>query len=94
MELLGPAPHDSSLQSRQNQGFARGEFTIDWDTKSANRPGGQRSFKWWEQKHHRNGTPVIKVFFSAGHCGPLPEADTVHQAPERPPGQRADLPAA
>ncbi|MCX5356422.1 transposase, partial [Streptomyces mirabilis] len=28
-ELLGPAPHDSSLQSRQNQGFSRGDFTID-----------------------------------------------------------------
>ncbi|WSZ73233.1 transposase (plasmid) [Streptomyces chartreusis] len=25
-----------------------------------------------EQKHHRNGSPVIKVFFSAGHCRPCP----------------------
>lgn len=73
MELLGPAPHDSSLQSRQKQGFACGDFTIDWDTKSANYPGGQRSFEWWEQKHHRNGTPLIKVFFSAGHCVPCPK---------------------
>lgn len=72
IELLGPAPHDSSIQNRQNQGFSRSDFTINWDTQSANCPGGKRSFEWWEQKHHRNGTPVIKVFFSTEHCGPCP----------------------
>ncbi|MGW3691983.1 IS1182 family transposase [Streptomyces sp. NPDC005125] len=70
MELLGPAPHDGSPQSRQNQGFSRVDFTIDWEDESAVCPSGHRSFEWWEQKHHRNGTPVIKVFFSAEHCRP------------------------
>ncbi|WP_149825482.1 transposase [Streptomyces tailanensis] len=73
MELLGPAPHDSSRQSRQDQGFSRTDFTIDWGTESAVCPGGHRSFEWWEQKHHRNGTPVRKVFFSAEHCRPCPK---------------------
>ncbi|MFD5515408.1 transposase [Streptomyces sp. NPDC127066] len=31
MELLGLAPHDSSRQSRQDQGFSRADFTIDWE---------------------------------------------------------------
>ncbi|MFD9603061.1 hypothetical protein [Streptomyces sp. NPDC059970] len=57
MELLGPAPHDSSPQSRQNQDFSRSDFTIDWETDSAVCPAGHRSFERWEQKHHRNGTP-------------------------------------
>jgi len=85
MELLGPAPHDSSLQSRQNPGFSRGDFTIDWNNQSANCPGGHRSFEWWEQKHHRNGTPVIKVFFSAEHCGPCPKQT---QCTKPPTGRR------
>lgn len=85
MELLGPAPHDSSLQARQNQGFSRADFTIDWDTQTANCPGGHRSFEWWEQKHHRNGTPVIKVFFPAEHCRPCPKQT---QCTKPPSGRR------
>ncbi|MGJ3559427.1 transposase [Streptomyces sp. INA 01156] len=73
MELLGPAPHDSSPQSRQNQGFSRADSTIDGEDESAVCPAGHRSFEWWEQKHHRNGTPVLKVFFSAEHCRPCPQ---------------------
>ncbi|MFI7632751.1 transposase [Nonomuraea sp. NPDC049400] len=72
MELLGPAPHDSSRQSRQNQGFSRGDFTIDFDERTAVCPAGRRSFEWWDQKHHRNNEPVVKVFFSAENCGPCP----------------------
>lgn len=68
MELPGPAPHDSSRQSREDQGFSRADFTIGWDDESAVCPGGHRSFEWWEQKNHRNGTPVIKVFLLREHC--------------------------
>lgn len=73
MELLGPAPHDSSRQSREDQGSSRADFTIDWDNESAICPNGHRSLEWWEQKHHRNGTPVLKMFFSAEHCRPCPK---------------------
>jgi len=73
MEPLGPAPHDSSPQSRPNQGFSRADFTIGWEDKSAICPAGHRSFEWWEHKHHRNGTPVLKVFFSAEHCRSCPQ---------------------
>ncbi|MGW3729074.1 transposase, partial [Streptomyces sp. NPDC000851] len=48
-------------------------YTIDWHTESADCPGGHRTFEWREQKHHRNGTPVLKVFFSAEHCRPCPK---------------------
>ncbi|WAZ19077.1 IS1182 family transposase [Streptomyces cinnabarinus] len=81
MELLGPAPHDSSRQSREDQGFSRAGFTIDWDDESAVCPAGHRSFEWWEQKHHRNGTPVIKVFFSAEHCRPCPKQTSCTKPP-------------
>ncbi|MDX3234064.1 transposase, partial [Streptomyces sp. ME19-01-6] len=81
MELLGPAPHDSSRQSREDQGFSRADFTIDWDDESAVCPGGHRSFEWWEQKHHRNGTPVLKVFFSAEHCRPCPKQTSCTKPP-------------
>ncbi len=56
MELLGPASRDSSRRSREGQGFSPAGFTIDWDGESAVFPGGYRSFEWWEQKRHRNGT--------------------------------------
>lgn len=81
MELLGPAPHDGSRQSREDQGFSRADFTIDWDNESAVCPGGHRSFEWWEQKHHRNGTPVLKVFFSAEHCRPCPKQTSCIKPP-------------
>ncbi|MCX4793468.1 IS1182 family transposase [Streptomyces sp. NBC_01242] len=81
MELLGPAPHDSSRQSREDQGFSRADFTIDWDNESATCPGGHQSFEWWEQKHHRNGTPVLKVFFSAEHCRPCPKQTACTKPP-------------
>lgn len=70
MELLGPAPHDSSRQSREDQGFSRADFAINWDNESAICPGGHRSFEWWEQKHHRNDTPVLKVFFETSCTKP------------------------
>ncbi|MFE0677780.1 transposase [Streptomyces sp. NPDC058867] len=80
-ELLGPAPHDSSRQSREDQGFSRADFSIDWSRESAVCPGGHRSFEWWKQKHHRNGTPVIKVFFSAEHCRPCPKQTSCTKPP-------------
>ncbi|MFE9984377.1 transposase [Streptomyces sp. NPDC005522] len=46
---------------------------MDWEDESAVCPAGHRSFEWWEQKHHRNGTPVLKVFFSAERCRPCPK---------------------
>src|SRR6266568_1915440 len=30
-----PAPHDSSRQSREDQGFSRADFALDWDDESA-----------------------------------------------------------
>src|SRR4051794_31549873 len=85
MELLGPAPHDSSLQARQNQGFSRADFTIDWDTQTANCPGGHRRFEWWEQNPPRNGTPVNKVSSPAEPCRPCPKQT---QSTNPPPGRR------
>ncbi|MGW3691023.1 transposase [Streptomyces sp. NPDC005125] len=81
MELLGPAPHDSSRQSREDQGFSRVDFTIDWEDESAVCPGGHQSFEWWAQKHHRNGTPVIKVFFSAEHGRLCPKQTSCTKPP-------------
>ncbi|MFF3354790.1 transposase [Streptomyces sp. NPDC002917] len=52
-----------------------------WDDESAVCPGGHQSFEWWEQKHHRNGTPVIKVFFSAEHCRLCPKQPSCTKPP-------------
>jgi len=69
----GASPARQQPQSRQDQGFSRANFTIDWETENAVCPGGQRSFEWWGQKHHRNGTPLLKVFFFAEHCRTCPK---------------------
>lgn len=59
----------------------RAGFRLDWDNESAICPAGHRSFEWWEQKHHRDGTAVLKVFFSAGHCRPCPKQTSYTKGP-------------
>ncbi|MDQ0905238.1 hypothetical protein QFZ22_001223 [Streptomyces canus] len=84
MELLGPPPHDSSPRSRQNQGCPR-RLHPRPGHRERRLPRGNRSFEWWEQKHHRNGTPVLEVFLSAGHCRPCPKQT---QCTKPPAGRR------
>ncbi|MET9464469.1 transposase [Streptomyces sp. NPDC006544] len=64
------SPYDTDAR----YGIKRGSgWTGNWEDESAVCSTGHHSFEWWEQKHHRNGTPVLKVFFSAEHCRPCPK---------------------
>jgi hypothetical protein len=50
--LVGPLLGDSSAQARAGNGYARADFTIDYDTRTATCPQGRQATSW---------TPVYPV---------------------------------
>ncbi len=44
--MIGPLLADTSAQARAGHGYARADFTIDYDTKTATCPQGKTSVSW------------------------------------------------
>ncbi len=44
--LIGPLLADTSAQARAGQGYARADFTVDYDTKTVTCPQGKTSASW------------------------------------------------
>ena len=68
--LIGPLLADTSAQARAQNGYARTDFTIDYDTRTVTCPQGKTSASWTPQG--KTGKNTIKVTFSARDCGPCP----------------------
>ncbi|MGW7007035.1 transposase [Streptomyces sp. NPDC054933] len=66
IDLVGPLPPASDRQTRQAQGFALTDFTIDWDAKSATCPRGETSRYWGTTC--MDGHPRIVVIFPEYGC--------------------------
>jgi hypothetical protein len=68
--LIGPLLADTSAQARAGHGYARADFTVDYDTKTVTCPQGKTSASWtpctWR------GNDAIVATFSPGDCGPCP----------------------
>ena len=43
IDLVGPAPKDSSWQAKAAEGFAASQFVIDWESQVAICPQGKKS---------------------------------------------------
>jgi transposase len=67
IDLIGPTREDTGWQSRQGNGFAAKDFTIDWETQQAICPTGVQSLRWLPAKNIR-GKPVIQIHFSKRDC--------------------------
>jgi transposase len=67
VEVIGPVCQDTSWQSQAGQGYAIGDFAIDWDAQTAECPHGQTS-KHWKLKQDAYGNAIIHVRFSRPVC--------------------------
>src|SRR6266540_3458205 len=68
--LIGPLLADTSAQARAGAGYARADFTVDYDTKTVTCPQGKTSASWTPCT--QRGKDAIVVHFSASDCGPCP----------------------
>jgi len=68
--LTGPLLADTSAQARAGNGYARADFTTDYDARAVTCPQGKTSVSWTPCA--QRGKDAIVAKFSAGDCGPCP----------------------
>jgi Transposase DDE domain len=68
--LIGPLLADTSAQARAGHGYARADFTVDYDTQTVTCPQGKTAANWTPCTQY--GKEAIVVTFSASDCGPCP----------------------
>lgn len=67
IDLIGPAPIDTSWQARSEDGLDQTQFSIDWDAQMATCPAGQPS-RTWQHSWSPRQTPVIRILFDREAC--------------------------
>ena len=70
IDLVGPVPIAGGRQDREHRGYALGDFTIDWDARTATCPQGKTSTRWIDTKI--DGHPRIHVDFYNVGCQTCP----------------------
>ena len=68
--LIGPLLADTSAQARAGHGYARADFTVDYDTQTVTCPQGKTSASWTPCTQH--GKDTIVATFSVTDCVPCP----------------------
>jgi transposase len=68
--LTGPLRADTTAQGRARAGYARADFTIDYDTRTITCPQGKTSVSWTPCT--KKGQPMAVAKFSPRDCGPCP----------------------
>ena len=68
--LIGPLLADNSPQARAGHGYARADFTIDYDTRTVTCPQGKTAATWTPCT--QRGQAAVVATFAAGDCGPCP----------------------
>lgn len=69
LTLVGPVKASGGWQHREHTGFARDDFTIDFDHRQVTCPRGQTSTAWVQAPSH---TPYISARFHPRQCDPCP----------------------
>jgi transposase len=64
--LIGPLPADTSAQARAGNGYARADFTIDYDAQTVTCPQGKTAASW--SPCTQRGRDAIVARFSPGDC--------------------------
>lgn len=67
IDLIGPAPLDTSWQARTKDGLTQSQFIIDWDAEMVTCPGGHSNMAWLHSHSQRN-IPLIRVVFDPNTC--------------------------
>jgi transposase len=72
VDLIGPAPKDTSWQAKADKGFAKSCFVIDWDAQLITCPAGKTSHGWYPHQDEY-GKDVIQVRFLPDDCRSCPQ---------------------
>jgi transposase len=69
VRIIGPVADDPSWQARAGEGFAKANFTLDWERQIATCPMGKQSYSWLP---NIDATKVgsFQVRFSRADCSP------------------------
>jgi transposase len=67
VDLIGPAPLDTSWQAQDANSFDQSQFQIDWDARTVTCPMGQTSHTW-QHSHSSRQIPLIRVLFARETC--------------------------
>jgi transposase len=65
--LLGPVSRNNQWQAKAGQGYDRSGFSIDWETKEAPCPQGNKSV-YWRERTDQHGHPNISIRFDRQQC--------------------------
>ena len=68
--LVGPLLADTSAQARAGHGYARADFTVDYDARTVTCPQGKTSASWTPCT--QKGQAAAVATFSVSDCGPCP----------------------
>jgi transposase len=68
--LIGPLLADNSARARAGAGYARADFTIDYDSQAVTCPQGKTSSSWTPCT--QRGQAAAVATFAAADCGPCP----------------------
>ena len=67
VDLVGPAPKDTTWQAQHEQGLDNTQFIIDWDNRQVICPAGQVNKTWYDTTD-RHGEPVSRIRFDPRVC--------------------------
>jgi IS5 family transposase len=70
IEIVGPLTRDSSWQAKQNNGYDKSAFILDWDTQQATCPQGRTSYSWTRRAHMAGDGAAIR--FRHADCQACP----------------------
>ena len=68
--MIGPLLADNSAQARAGHGYARADFTIDYDTRTVTCPQGKTAATWTPCTQRSQA--AIVATFAASDCEPCP----------------------
>lgn len=83
IDLVGPAPPDTSWQAAANGGFGVACFAIDWEAHTVTCPGGKTS-RPWSDGTTKDGRPFHQVKFAEADCRACPVRPQCTRSATRP----------
>ena len=67
--IVGPVAQDPSWQTRENTGFDKSAFAVDWEAKTVTCPAGKQSLSWPPNTYPASGA-VFEARFARADCTP------------------------
>jgi len=83
VEIIGPVAQDPSWQSRDDAGFDKSAFVVDWKAKVVTCPAGKQSISWLSNTYPKNGT-VFEARFARRDCTPCASRSQCTRAKREP----------